>query len=361
MFEHVVRTTYFDSDFSVLIAEAAAPVLEQLHNSSSARGYLRTHWARGPHLDCVLAVENGDAGARQLDRVRSSLADWVERHPSGAVLPPDFLTSSQRMADAEQWQGPILPFYENNSVFVVPNDRKALWSSERLGTAAARFHSEVLPDLVQLIQHKRQSRGVFLLAVARRLASVAGVGAPAEFDFWPLSLSAHAKLFLTAHPSMQATFESAWERLRRPALQSLGEVIGSSGAAPDLVNWSRAATDLNDRLRALQSVASETIVPVDVDNPLHVRETLGSTEQVASRLREMFDADHISAAFQSPLHQRFRIIINQFYESFATATISPVERALACFILSRVVREGYPAVAAAARANIIELAEATHA
>jgi hypothetical protein len=361
MAEPVIRTAYFEPDLSDLIIDAAYPALQALQEQSSARGFFRTHWARGPHLDCVILADGAEAGPHLLEEARDRIAQWVARNPSTAVLPPDFLAQSQRMADAEQWQGPISPFYQNNSVFLTGNDRRALWSSERLGSAAARFHGDVLPDVIQLIRDKRQSRGAFLLAAARRLAVIGRVASGTEFGFWPLSLGAHSRLFLTAHPSMRATFESAWGRLRGSAIPSVGEILGSPPAPADLANWISAAKALNARLETLQSDPNETIVPIEVNNPLHIRDTLGSDEQVSSRLSEMFDTERISAAFQSPVHHRFRIIVNLFYESLATATISPVERALACYILTRVILEDHPEMASAAQANIMELAGASDA
>jgi hypothetical protein len=360
MVEQVIRTAYFEADLSDLIIEAAYPALQTLRDRSSAPGFLRTHWARGPHLDCVIAADEAEHGTGLLEEARDSIEQWVVRHPSGGALPADFLAQSQRMADAEQWRGAISPFYENNSVFLTANDRAALWSSARLGRAAAHFHSDVLPDVVQLIRDKRQSRGAFVLGAARRLAVVGRVASGPEFDFWPLSLSAHARLFLAAHPSMRTTFESAWARLRETAIREVGELIASSEIPADLANWTAAAKALNARLEILQADPDEKIVPMEVNNPLHIRDSLGSDEQVASRLSEMFDADRIAAAFESPLHHRFRIIVNLFYESLATATISPVERALACYILTRVILEDHPGVASAARENIAVLAGASN-
>jgi len=98
-------------------------------------------------------------------------------------------------------------------------------------------------------------------------------------------------------------------------------------------------------------------VPIDVDNPLHIRETLGSDEAVTARLTALFDADRHQAVVASPRHRRFRIGVNVMYEALAVATLSPVERALACYLIARAILTDFPGTAARARDAIAELAE----
>jgi hypothetical protein len=347
MFERAIRMAYFEPDPSALIA-AACPILLDLRT----RGFLRVHWARGPHLDCVIESE-GD----MLD-ILDVLTAWVERHPSTTPLPPDFAERSQRMADAEQWSGPLTPFLRNNSVALVANDRTTLWGSQTLWLAAAAFHCDVLADVAALVAEKQHSRGGFLIAVARRLAAIGSIAEGGEYAFWPTSFSAHARLFLTAHPTMRPSFEEAWNRLRRPVSRAIDEIV-STGATPhDLVGWVGAAASLDTRLKAIQSRPGAPLAPIEVNNPLHIQDTLGSAEHVSRHLHAMFDTERLGNVFASPLHHRFRIIVNLAYESLACATITPVERALACYLLSRAIVEDFPALAAQATERVRVLAEA---
>src|SRR5688572_18229915 len=102
MFDRVIRTAYFERDPSSLIAEAACPLLLGLRARSSVRGFLRVHWARGPHLDCVLAMDDADYRAGLLDEAAGTLAAWIARHPATTPLPVDFAQRSRHMAEAEQ-------------------------------------------------------------------------------------------------------------------------------------------------------------------------------------------------------------------------------------------------------------------
>lgn len=357
MFDCVIRTAYFERDPSMLVAEAVCPLLLGLRARSSMRGFLRLHWARGPHLDCVVGLDDADRRAGLLDEAADSIATWIGRHPSLTHLPADFAERSRRMAEAEQWTGAIVPFHQNNSVAVIANDRTTLWGSQRLWLAAAWFHCDVLSDVADLVAEKQRSRGAFLLAVARRLAALGRIASDGEFDFWPLSFSAHARLFLTAHPSMRRTFENAWLRLRHPATAALGEMVLAGAAPPDLTVWLEGATALGVRVKAVQAEPDAALTPVQVNNPLHIQEALGSYEQVSSHLHTMFDTERLAPVFASPAHHRFRIIVNIAYESLACATISPVERALACYILSRAVIEDFPDIAAEASERVRALAE----
>lgn len=355
MFDRVIRAAWFERDPSPLI-EAACPLLLGVRTQSSVRAFLRVHWARGPHLDCVMDADDSDP----INEVAGTLAAWIGHHPSITTLPEDFARRSRHMAEAEQWTGALAPFYQNNSVAVFANDRTTLWGSEHLWLAAACFHCDLLPDIADLVIEKRRSRGAFVLAVARRLAAIGRIAGDGEFDFWPLSFSAHARLFLAAHPSMRPTFEDAWRRLRRPAALALGEIVESGDDPADLTVWLTAGAALDARVKAVQADPDVAIVPTEVHNPLHIQDTLGSYAQVSSHLHAMFDTDRLSAVFASPLHHRFRIIVNIAYESLATATITPVERALACYILSRVIIEDFPEVAAEASARVNALAETHH-
>ena len=361
MFDHVIRAAYFEADLSALIVDAACPALLLLREQGAVRGYVRSHWARGQHLDCVIAFDDGQADPAALDTARRAIQTWIDDHPSRVILPTDALVRAHNMADAEQWDGAIAPFYENNSVFLTQNGRKRLWASERLGTAAAMFHCDVLPDVATLIHAKQKSRGAFVLAAARRLAIIGRISASAEFIFWPVSLSAHAKLFLTAHPALRPTFESAWERLHERTTRSIEEITRAPSDPVDLTNWIARAASLDAAIKTIQADPDEMIMPVEVNNPLHIRDIFGSDERLRSGLNAMFDAERLFAVFGSSLHHRFRIIVNIFYESLSSATISPVERALACYILSRAILEDFPDMARAASEAVMELAGAHHA
>jgi len=351
MFEQVIRIAYFEPDPSALVA-AACPILLDLRNRAGTRGFLRIHWARGPHLDCVIE------GQGDLPDALDAISAWIERHPSTTPLPPDFAERSQRMADAEQWSGALTPLLQNNSVALVANDRMTLWGSDLLWLAAAGFHCDVLPDVAALVAEKQRSRGAFLIAVARRLATIGSVAEGGDYAFWPTSFSAHARLFLMAHPTMRPSFEEAWARLRRPLSRAIGEVASAAAPPSDLAGWLGAAASLDARLKAIQSGSGAPITPVEVNNPLHIQDTLGSAEQVSRHLHAMFDTERLANVFASPLHHRFRIIVNLAYESLACATITPIERALACYLLSRTILEDFPALAAQATERVKVLAEA---
>ena len=361
MFDHVVRAAYFEDDLSALIVEAALPALLSLQEEGFGRGYIRSHWARGRHLDCVIDLDDGQSDLAALETAKQAIEEWIGEHPSRATLLEDSLDRARKMADAEQWEGAIVPFYENNSVFLTENSRKALWGSQRLGTAAAVFHCDVLADVAMLLHEKQQSRGAYILAAARRLAIIGRIGAGLEFKFWPVSLSAHARLFLIAHPAMRPTFETVWERLRERTAQSIEEIIGPPSDPPDLANWIARAATLDETITKIQSDPLEVIKPVDVNNPLHIRDVFGTEERLKSGLSAMFDADHMASVFTTVLHHRFRIIINVFYESLSSALISPAERALACYIISRTIIEDLPEMGRAASDAIMELAETEHA
>ncbi|MDV3456057.1 hypothetical protein RZN05_03615 [Sphingomonas sp. HF-S4] len=350
MFERAIRTAWFEPDASPLVA-AACPILLDVRSAMGTRGFLRIHWARGPHLDCVIEEDAAD-----LRDAVHALAAWVERHPSTTPLPSDFAERSQRMADAEQWSGPLEPLLDNNSVALIANERATLWGSEPLWQAAAGFHCEILPDIAALVAVKQRARGTFLIAVARRLAAIGSIAESCEYAFWPTSFSAHARLFLTAHPTMRPSFEEAWNRLRAPAVRAIGEIV--SGDAPDLAGWLGAAASLDAWLKVLQAQPGAPIAPIEVNNPLHIQDTLGSAAQVSQHLHAMFDTERLAAVFASPLHHRFRIVVNVAYEALACATITPVERALACYLLSRAVVEDFPAVAAQATERVRVLAGA---
>lgn len=276
MFDRVIRVSYFDAAPALLVVDALYPALSSLIRTAGMRAYLRTDWARGPHFDAVIEPSAGDATRRDIDGACDEIRRWIARHPSTQRLPTDYLARSRRMADAEQWAGAIEPLYSNNQVFLAANEKRTLWGSPALGEAAATFHCGVLGDVAQIAAARERSRGGFVMEAARRLASVGHMTADAAFAFWPTSLSAHTRLFLTAHPSLRPGFEAAWDRLARPVTAMVSEVVSRPDPPIDLSGWMAAGVDLDRAVSAIQADPDTRLVPVDVDNPLHIRDTLGS-------------------------------------------------------------------------------------
>ena len=360
MFDRAIRVAYFDADPSHFVADALYPAASALAHQAGTRVYLRTHWARGSHYDVVIERYR-DVPSNCLGAARETIRRWLDRHPSTQDLQADYVVRSRRMADAEQWQGAIEPLYANNDMVVVANERTALWGSSALGEAAATFHCDVLADVAMLAAIRRESRAALILRAARLLISVAQMAEGVAFAFWPASLSAHARLFLTAHPSMRPVFEMAWDRMGGSAIRAIGDLVARGDGPDDLAGWTAAGAKLAAAVERIQADPNEQLAPIDVDNPLHIRDVLGSDAAVTERLTQMFDADRNHAVFASPRHHRFRIVVNVMYEGLAVATISPVERALACYLVSRAILADFPDVAAQARDAVAEMAETAHA
>lgn len=356
MFDRAIRVTFFGANPATLVGEALGPAAFDLANIAGVRAYLKSHWARGPHYDIVID-QFDQVQSHHLDAIRASVRDWLDRNSSLAALPSNFVDQSRRMADAEQWRGPIEPLYSDNDIFLVDDVRTALWGSVALGHAVAIFHHDVLSDIIALTAARRRSRAALILRAARLLASVGKMAESQEFEFWPTSLSAHARIFLTAHPSMRLTFEAAWNRLGQSV--AIGDLIARDEEPEDLENWITSGNRITAAIERIQADPCETITPVIVDNPLHIRETLGSDAAVTERLTALFDADRQRAVFSSPRHHRFRIVVNVMYESLAVATVSPVERALACYLVSRAILAEFPDAAARARDAVASLAGQT--
>lgn len=358
MTDRAIRIVYFGDDRAHLVNEALCPVARRLASESGSRVYLSTHWARGPHYDLVIG-QYDMVPDRHVEIAYTTIREWLARNPSTSSLPADHLARSRRMADAEQWHGAIEPPYSNNEVMLTSEVRTTLWASAALAQAAAIFHGNVLPEIGYLAAARTRSRAALILRACRLLASVGHMGHDLEFAFWPTSLSAHARLFLTAHPSLRPTFEATWERLEQSV--SIGDLMADGHVPTDLAAWIGAGTQLTESIRHIQDDNHETLTPIDVDNPLHIRETLGSNEAVTSRLTALFDTDRHQAVVASPRHRRFRVVINVIYEALAVATLSPVERALACYLIARAILTSYPSTATRASASIAEMANAVHA
>lgn len=360
---HIIRTTYFQVDQTPLLHGAVFPTLERLMVSHpQIRPMFRFHWSQGPHIDCAFDVDEEQFQAEVWPTINAAFTEWLRDNPSQRGLGEAFLDQSRRMALAEGWRGPIEPVLGNNMVFVAPYDWPDPVNSKRLANIRNEFLLDTFGTVLKLAKLRAQGRNSLMLQAMRLLAGLGRLRRRGDFDFWPLSMSAHAKLFFLAHPQSEELFETSAGKITKVVHSAVAPICDRDAPIPDdLVEWHLALQKLD--LAVMDLLEEEPVLGEgpEIENPLHIFDNPGDAKAKQNAVQDIFGNEALQAAFRTPCHAQYRILLNMIYVALASATLSPSERAFSCFALHSVLAKYKPESIEAAGVRLREMAELANA
>lgn len=361
-----LRISYHDADRLALIAGPVRAAFDRLTaRLPGCPVFFRSGWLNGPHVDLAIASDDAiDLAAEQ-----ALIAAWLAEHPSTTRIDPaEYERSSRQLGALEGVAGPYGPLRPNNQVSIEPYRAPRLVDGhDVLGPTYARFLGAAAPILFDLAEVKRAEPPAASLALTAMLAIAADHFGEGGIRNGYLSLQAHADFFFGNYDStgqMRARFD-ALERRSRPALDRIAAGAPESAFPPAR---REAMAALFARWRAVLAAALadiDAVIARDSSwffyNPAAFPDGAGDDKYAAlyaeagiaprkiekgatlERMADALDTDF----FQSPLFQRFRILINMYYSTLPALGVSPAERFCMCHLVAQAALR-LPAVAEAA-------------
>lgn len=308
---------YYHGDQDHLVVHGVQPLLR------NGSGYYVRHWRRGPHVRVNLRGDTRDAVAR--------LAGHVARFPSTTVLDEQAtLPAHAALARAEGDDGPIAPWFPDNSVHEAPYENRA---GELIADFYEATNGIAFAMAEQVLGGGQRLNACFDLMVATAYA-FSGGGLTRGF----VSFRSHAEAFLAATPDA-ARYRAQWQdRYARTGavLQGridaiLSTVDGHADSVPLVRDWVDALRPIHARAGDLLGDEPDPPPSTGGASPFHDALLAGPTYT-----REIRTA---------PWFRRYRVVLNLLYLQFTRHGVRPVDRLQLCHLTANAVEDRIGATA----------------
>jgi Lantibiotic biosynthesis dehydratase C-term len=345
---HSLHVHYYDqAGVDALILDAVRPFFASVRGQVEAAYFVR-HWRRGPHLRLNLRSDAAAFAHTVYPAAEEIVGGFLTAEPSRAAPDPArHLRLHRQLAALEHDDGPLLPWRPDNSLQVVPYDRRLhVLGGEAAADLLAAFLSGTTELTFQMTDHMR-TRGHrlglafdLMLAVAHAFS---GSGIVAGFA----SFRSHAEAFLCAWPGA-GTLREAWDRhyrSRAPALvQRVRDVVttldGETPGVPFVASWTGALAGYHARGRTLIETGQMTMeppAPAGRSVP-----TVGPLSEVSPFHRATYGSDRYTRDLRPSLwFAAYRLALNYTYLQLTRLGLAPADRFFLCHLAANAVEELY--------------------
>ncbi|WP_017609023.1 thiopeptide maturation pyridine synthase [Nocardiopsis xinjiangensis] len=336
---HTCTVRYYARDrHDDLILDCVGPALEAVAGTHSGTFFDRG-WHLGPHIRLNVAA----TPRVWAEHIRPTLEEHIGAHLSGAPSlgcpdPEREALQHRRLAVLEHVEGPLLPWYPDNSLqFGVQEDRSRYLGGNTVLAFMNDFHADTNALVLRMLDRIRAQDSRQELCLGLMFALAHTQCPPVSRGF--LSYHSHAEAFLANCSAPQRTRTAFEERYT--------------------ANSERSARILDHALRSADPTTSEDV--------LGISEWIGVWETYrarAHRLLELGQADFDDADAASaqdarasgfleglqrsgewdeirtaPWFRCYRLLLNATYAQMARVGVGPLERYLLCHTAARTVEE----------------------
>ncbi|MFI5913338.1 thiopeptide maturation pyridine synthase [Dactylosporangium sp. NPDC051541] len=330
-----------------MILDGVRPLFHTLQGQVDSAYYTR-HWRNGPHLRLNIRT----TASRFADVVRPAVdgivGAFLTRHPSTKHLDPTReLAVHRRLAELEQEEGELLPWFPDNTIVTAPYDaRTAVVGGPQTAALVADFQSRATALAFRMTEElsprQRLARSFdCMIAVAQTMATR---GITNGF----ISFRSHAEGFLCGFPE-SAGLRPAWDRhydIHRESLRSrvravVAAVPENIADVPFVQEWIAALRPSWERAERLAS-AGALALPMGV--PAHFEAEAGDRVDLAevSPFHQVLLANPTwEQTARSSAFLQYRLMLNLTYLMMTRIGVTPVERFLLCHLVANTVEDTY--------------------
>jgi Lantibiotic biosynthesis dehydratase C-term len=331
-----LRVYYFAECKDDLILDGVWPAVQVAGlDESECQAYFQRDWLGGPN---ILLGLRGTSSQPHVLRVAEQIRDYVRARPSAGQLSASQL--AQAAESLGRWEGKpngaSVALQPNNSVLIESSEPYSLFLRQDLLKEAVREFlsrsSEFTVDWLRSIRAGAWQRQYIALQLMIALAWIAD---PKKLRSH-YSFSSHAAGFLRASDSHGRVKNSFSERYQGRDGETVRNVLRTSVDALESGNSSIP------RLDAFVALLSHTLsdfchgLREKRYQPSPAKEFVGAALQDPKAFRRMTEIlDH------NPAWRAWQITISLLYQTLNQLGIKPIERFLACYLLSRAAEDVY--------------------
>jgi hypothetical protein len=339
----------YHGDQDTLLLDAVRPLLDRLGDTAGPAYWIR-HWRRGPHVRVNLYAAPGAWADRIEPAVKEIVGGHLAAHPSTTVLDENAEAARHRLlADAEFEDGPLHPWYPDNSYRWMPyDDRRHVLRTPESAELLVSFQDDTGPLVFSILDAVRQGANKLTLAADLFFAH-AQIALPGGITRGFRSYRAHADVFLAGCPdpdAMRAAFDRRYRQhseVLAARLAAVLETLDGRGFVPFVADWS----DVAHRYRARAApLIADGRVPSDPARPRPPRHAPYRMAPLPDPLAA--DRYHLSEVVETDWFAGHRLLIDYLYLLVGRLGIGPHDRCLLCHLVASTVEEvhGTPATGA---------------
>lgn len=336
---------YRDPAKMPLLTGAVLPAARRAE-ADGLRVHVERHWRHGPHLRLRLAGPAADVAAAA-GRESAAVTGWLARHPSRSDVDDAALLAAAAAAGrAELVPGPYEPIHPDNTVRVEPADDGAL--ARLLGPAAVPHRHALLRLGLAAVADSAAATGMSAARVGLALTALTTHAAAYPYGLVSghTTFLSHVEDFLflsDVDGALRARFDRAWAA-RADAVTATVERI-AAGRRDEVGrawwDWFQGAWAVCDPAFARGEIP---LLP----GPEYARRAAGSGDPGTARrwdpaVRTEFSDFHRQLGrfdYTRGVEEVFgpyRFATNVLYQLMVLCDVTPLERYLAAYLLSRAV------------------------
>jgi hypothetical protein len=333
---------YYEPDKDALLLDAIQPLLHQLRPVVQ-HAYVIRHWRQGPHLRLHIHTDPHTWTTTVQPQLEQAIGTYLRAHPSTTTLDERAeLPTHLLLAQREQENGPLSPWYPDNSIQYQPYDpRLHVLGHQQVADLLADYLTASTELLFDLLEHVRSEADTKeLLSLGLMLATSHTLAPPLHRSF--MSYRSHAEGFMSASTDPVATraaFDSYYRTQRESLTNRARAVIATLEGRPEgppvpfMRDWATLLTAYADRAKLLIQaglVYPKTPAPKPTDPP------------PPGYLQMLFaNRTYRERVLDTPHFHRYRLGLNWTYLQLNRLGVTPFQRMRTCYIVASAVEEVY--------------------
>jgi hypothetical protein len=339
---------YYDDNKTDLILNGVQPLLRAIQ-SEVERAFFVRHWLRGPHLRLRVAATAHTWRTLVQPAIETYIGDCLRAQPSTTILDEATLLPIHARLQLDEYEdGPLTPFYPNNSIQYLPYDRRLhVIGDAMIAAEIEAFYAETNELVFAMLEYIRSGRS--RLEIAFDLMITLPSAITGALPSGAVSYRSHAEAFIvkTPNPDGVRRFFDTQYRVRSAALagrvrQIIEECSQNAWTMPFLAAWSALVSRLwQEKLAQIKdgrlNLAHDRRAAVISDE----RAAQLKGQQLTSPFHKLMWDDRESSAmlYQRPSFQCYRLLLNLQYLLLNRLGIVPFERSMLCHLAANAVED----------------------
>lgn len=343
---HSVHVYYHDDNKDALVLDAVRPLFAAL---SEHRSYFVRHWRQGPHLRLRLDLPPETSGAELRSAVTEHVGGFLNAHPSTAQLDIEELTRQHELlADFELEQGPLVPWFPDNSIQYVDFDaRLDVLGTESAADLVTTFYTETTGLAFSATELIRAGRVARLSAAFDLMVATAHRFSESGITDGFISFRSHAEGFLCGGWPWATALRPVWDehhalagdRLANRVRQVVGTLEGAEYSVRFVRDWVTALAPIHQHAGELLTSGELPLGQPRVRNASDEDSRLGLLSPFHHRLEN--NERWLNEIRHSTGFGQYRAMLNFTYLQMTRLGITPVERVMLCHLAANAVEDTY--------------------
>jgi AcrR family transcriptional regulator len=339
---HSAHIYYYEPDKDGLLLDAIRPLLHQLRPVVE-RAYVVRHWRQGPHLRLHLRTDPHTWTTTVQPQLDQTIGTYLRTHPSTAALDEHSeLPIHLLLAEREQENGPLTPWFPDNSVHYQPYDpRLHVLGDQDVADLLTDYLAESTELLFDMLEHVRSAADTKeLLSLSLMLATSHTLAPPITHSFVFYRSHAEGFLFQSTDPAAaRAAFDQHYRTHRQTLTDRVHAVIdtlegrGEEQPVPFVRAWAALVTTYADRATPLIQaglVFPKTPSPQPSDPP-----------RAAFHQMMFGNRSYRERVFDNPHFHRYRFGLNCTYLQINRLGLAPIHRMRICHLAANAIEDTY--------------------